>query len=64
MYLYESVINVLDRLSPHISKKNLKVNINLPENIVIFADPQYLDTILFNLIENAVKYTPSGGKLR
>lgn len=61
--LYESVINVLDRLSPHISKKNLKVSVNLPENIIIFADPQHLDTILFNLIENAVKYTPSGGKI-
>ncbi len=59
--LTEIVMEIIDRLTPHISKKNLEVNLKIPEKIVINADPQHLDTIVFNIVENAVKYTPQGG---
>ncbi|HOJ92341.1 MAG TPA: HAMP domain-containing sensor histidine kinase [Dictyoglomaceae bacterium] len=61
--LVEAVINVVERLNPYISKKKLKIKVKIPDDLVIEADPQHLDTILFNLIENAVKYTFDGGKV-
>lgn len=61
--LKDIIFDIVERLTPYISKKNLNLNIKIPENIVLIADPQHLDTIIFNIVENAVKYTPSGGSI-
>ena len=44
----------------------LKCNIDLgveAEDIFITADPSLLDDLLSNLVDNALKYTPSGGRV-
>ena len=44
----------------------LKCNIDLgveAEDISITADPSLLDDLLSNLVDNALKYTPSGGRV-
>ena len=46
---------------PIAQKKNISLKINLKENISINADYQKLQQILFNLISNAIKYTPEKG---
>lgn len=61
--LKDIIFDIVERLTPYISKKNLNLNIKIPGNIVLIADPQHLDTIIFNIVENAVKYTPSGGSI-
>lgn len=61
--LNEIVFDIVERLTPHISKKNLNITLKLPERVVITADPQHLDTIIFNIVENAVKYTPPAGSI-
>lgn len=63
LLLIESVEKVLESLSPLIKNKNLKIKLNVPIKLKIFADPQHLETILFNLLENAVKYTKEEGKI-
>jgi signal transduction histidine kinase/CheY-like chemotaxis protein len=41
---------------------DLKINYRLPETIQsIITDPKYLQSILYNLTDNAIKYTKSGG---
>lgn len=44
--------------------KNLRVGRTLPEEMGIESDPVLLRSILTNLLENAVEYTPRGGALR
>lgn len=45
-------------------KKNIEFNITLNENLPeIYADPKRIDQILTNITNNALKFTPNGGKI-
>ncbi len=47
-----------------IEKKHLKCKIRLPEApLIVLADPLLLREIFANLISNAIKYTPHGGRI-
>jgi PAS domain S-box-containing protein len=41
--------------------KNIIITCNIPETLEVFADSNILQTILVNLVSNAVKFTPKGG---
>jgi signal transduction histidine kinase len=43
--------------------KNIKFINEIPANCTAFADEYMVNTILRNLISNAVKFTPAGGKI-
>jgi signal transduction histidine kinase len=45
------------------TKKGIEVTIDIPENLQVFADENMLASTLRNLASNAVKFTPSGGKV-
>ena len=51
---------VLDTLKPNISEKRLKIHKHLDETLGIFAEQVDLTSIVRNLLENAIKYTPAG----
>ncbi|MGB9857682.1 MAG: sensor histidine kinase [Dictyoglomaceae bacterium] len=63
LFLIDIVEKVLESLNPLIKKKSLKLNLNVSSSLELYADPQHLETILFNLLENAVKYTPEKGEI-
>jgi signal transduction histidine kinase len=43
--------------------KGITLNVHVPNNIVVYTDLNMLQTILRNLISNAIKFTRVGGKI-
>ena len=43
--------------------KQIDVSISCPENLTVAHDSKWTAEALFNLLDNAVKYTPVGGKI-
>lgn len=58
--LAESVTNSLQAQA---SQKNIQLTVELPQNTapIIEADQTLLYQAMYNLVENAIKYTPNGG---
>ena len=44
-------------------KKEIAVSVDCPEDLPISHDSRWTSEAIFNLLDNAVKYTPSGGKI-
>jgi two-component system phosphate regulon sensor histidine kinase PhoR len=45
------------------NEKGVKVQVQVPARSSIYANPQQLDQVLLNLLENAIKFTPAGGRV-
>lgn len=61
--LIYTVENVIESLKANADNKNIKIeNKVLPKHIVL-ADTSLLNSILTNLISNAIKFTPRNGKI-
>ena len=44
-------------------KKEIAVSVDCPEDLTVSHDSKWTSEALFNLLDNAVKYTPAGGKI-
>lgn len=45
------------------SKKGVEITLNVPEDLMVFADYNMIESIISNLASNAVKFTIKGGKV-
>ncbi|MFW6438183.1 MAG: sensor histidine kinase [Armatimonadota bacterium] len=50
-----------NQVRPAAVTKGVKVGVQCDDDDTIYADPGSLQTLLLNLLDNAVKYTPEGG---
>ena len=55
---------ILASVRPQAVAKSISIEIHLPSPSLIFADRLRVKQILFNLLSNAFKFTPEGGKVQ
>ncbi len=44
-------------------KKEIKINYSLPEDLTIYADSHMFETVIRNLVSNAIKFTAKSGEI-
>lgn len=57
------VERVLTIQEPLMKRKNLLLELSVPKEIELNADPQLLERLITNLLGNALKFTPEKGKI-
>jgi two-component system clock-associated histidine kinase SasA len=56
---------VIEELWPRIQGKRLQFQADIPVDLPsVHVDPDKIRQVLFNLLDNAIKYTPAGGSIR
>jgi PAS domain S-box-containing protein len=61
----EIVQNAVEETRPTIEQAQHELTIQVPnEQVSVYADPNRLTQVLSNLLDNAAKYTPPGGRIR
>lgn len=63
MLLADTVRESVARLAPLAKKKSLTVETKAEDGCEMFADPGKLAQVCYNIVENAIKYTPEGGRV-
>ncbi|WP_372775367.1 tetratricopeptide repeat protein [Mangrovibacterium sp.] len=58
--LHEKISNLL---RPAADLKRIQLNYRVPGNIYVFATPMMIETVMRNLVSNAIKFTPPGGSV-
>lgn len=55
---------ILDSYQDYIQEKKLTISLNIPDSLSIKADPDLFTILIGNLIENAIKFNITGGKIQ
>jgi signal transduction histidine kinase len=63
--IHEIVKSFFETAMPLANKKNITVSTNIPEKLsLIWGDREKLIIVINNLLDNALKFTPSGGSIQ
>ncbi|MDD3721557.1 MAG: HAMP domain-containing sensor histidine kinase [Lutibacter sp.] len=61
--LHKIALNNMRLFNSQVRFKNLGLSCNFESELFIYADFDMIDTVIRNLISNAIKFTPNGGKI-
>ena len=61
--LFDTVAQAMSGIVYEAEKKKIVVSVDCPEDLTVSHDSKWTSEALFNLLDNAVKYTPAGGKI-
>lgn len=63
--LIETIKELLKTFTYEADKRNMSIEFKHPvDQMICNVDPDNIDTIVFNLVANAMKYTPDGGEIK
>jgi PAS domain S-box-containing protein len=63
LLLKEKISTSVQVINEMAAKKKIEIDISVADNLEITADIQMFDTVIRNLISNAIKFTRTGGKI-
>ncbi|MCI8364105.1 MAG: HAMP domain-containing histidine kinase [Eubacterium sp.] len=61
--LFDTVAQAMSGIVYAAEKKQIAVSVDCPEDLTLSHDSKWTSEALFNLLDNAVKYTPAGGNI-
>lgn len=61
--IYDTLAAALGGILLNAEKKNIQVSVSCTEMLEVVHDRKWTSEALFNILDNAVKYTPSGGSI-
>jgi signal transduction histidine kinase len=61
--LFDTLAQAVGGIAYDAEKKDISVKVNCPEKLKLYHDSKWTAEALFNILENAVKYTPKGGQI-
>ena len=61
--LFDTLAQAMSGIVYGAEKKAISVSVDCPEDLLLYHDSKWTAEDLFNLLDNAVKYTPAGGKI-
>ena len=62
--LYDTLAAALGGILLNAERKNIHVSVDCPSDIVLAHDRKWTSEALFNILDNAVKYTPADGNIQ
>lgn len=62
--IYDTLAAALGGILLNAEKKEIEISVSCPETLEIFHDRKWTSEAFFNILDNAVKYTPIGGSIR
>ncbi|MCE5257819.1 MAG: HAMP domain-containing histidine kinase [Chloroflexi bacterium] len=57
------LMDVLDLMQVRAQAKQLGITIQAPKGLLVRAESEHIKQVWMNLVSNAIKYTPAGGKI-
>jgi signal transduction histidine kinase len=63
LVLQEVVGSVIDLLTDNAARKNISIHAAIGAETAVYADSGMLSSVLHNLLANAIKFTPVGGRI-
>ena len=61
--VYDTLASALGSILFHAEKKQMEVSVDCPADLKAYHDRKWTGEALFNILDNAVKYSPKGGKI-
>lgn len=61
--IYETIRRAVANLVPEAAEKGIELYVTCDENMIISHDSKWTEEAVFNILDNALKYTETGGKI-
>lgn len=61
--VYDTLYRAVSAIVPRAGKKQMEIYVDCEEDLTVSHDSKWTEEAVFNLLENAVKYTDAGGKI-
>lgn len=64
LFIYTTIAQALSGVEPQAERKDIHISVQCQETLQVMHDQKWTAEALFNLLDNAVKYTPAGGQIK